>query len=95
MTDENKTADNIDLVCKELAKFLRSKNIKYGDAALNPCKIFAKGEASELILVRIDDKLNRIINSDELRKNDIVDLTGYLVLFMISQGWIDFSEMID
>jgi len=91
----NETSDDIDLVCKELAKFLKTKNKKYGDSALHPNKIFAKGDTPTLIQVRLDDKLNRIINSGELRKNDIVDLTGYLVLFMISKGWINLDEMID
>ena len=89
------TQEMIDLVCEELAKFLKSKNIKYGDSAMNPLCIFAKGDKADLISIRIDDKLNRIINSDELRKNDIVDLAGYLVLLMISKDWINFDELID
>jgi len=47
------------------------------------------------IYVRIDDKLNRVINSDELRKNDVVDIAGYLVLLMVSKGWLDFDEFLD
>jgi hypothetical protein len=90
-----KTNETIDLVCAELAKFLKAKNTKYRDSALNPLKIFAKCDSGDSITIRIDDKLNRIINSDELRKNDVVDLTGYLVLLMIAKDWISFDEMID
>lgn len=82
-------------VCEQLAHFVKSKNEKYGDSALKPLGIFAKGDNADLISVRIDDKLNRIINSEKLRKNDCVDLAGYLILLFIANGWTDFSEMID
>ena len=36
------------------------KNQQYGDSALNPSRIFSKASAVEQLLVRIDDKLNRI-----------------------------------
>ena len=43
----------------------------------------------------MDDKLSRIVNGKELRKNDIVDLTGYLVLLLAQKGWDNFKELID
>jgi len=46
-------------------------------------------------LNRIDDKLSRIKNSEELRKNDVVDLMGYLVLLCIKKGWMNFKDLID
>ncbi len=72
------------------------KNKRYGDSALNPSNIFCKeGDASTKILVRMDDKITRITNSKELRKNDIVDLMGYMVLLCINKGWTDFNDQID
>lgn len=74
--------------CENLAFFLVEKNKKYGDSAINPKKIFSKQNASNSIAIRIDDKINRILNSNELRENDIIDLLGYLVLFYISKYFI-------
>ena len=35
------------------------KNKKYGDSAINPKKIFYKGDATNSILIRLDDKLGK------------------------------------
>lgn len=74
---------------------LLEKNRRYGDSALKPENYFAEGKNDELIKVRIDDKINRIKNSKTLRKNDVVDLTGYLILLMATKEWISFKELID
>ena len=89
------SADKISDLCDELKKFLLVKNERYGDSALKPIKIFSKGTPSDKIDTRMDDKLSRIIESDEQRMNDFVDLTGYLVLKCIDKGWTDFSELLD
>jgi len=47
-------------VCDDIKNLLLTKNIKYGDSAINPIRIMSKASATEQILVRIDDKLNRI-----------------------------------
>jgi hypothetical protein len=71
--------------CQELAEFLVAKNRAYGDSALRPARIFAQGSASDLIRVRIDDKLNRIRNQPDAFGEDAVqDLLGYLILFQIA-----------
>ena len=64
------------------------KNIKYGDSALNPKKIFYKGDSTNSILIRLDDKLGRVIsNPDEKpRVNDVADIIGYCTLLLISLG---------
>ena len=53
--------------CDEIKELLLDKNRKYGDSAVNPIRILSKSSNTEQILVRIDDKLNRIKNaqSDE------------------------------
>lgn len=79
------TQDRIRARCQALAEFLVEKNQAYGDSALHPIGLFARGRASDLIRVRIDDKLNRIRNRPEAFGEDAVqDLLGYLVLFQIA-----------
>ena len=79
------SADRIRAKCTELAEFLVQKNKSYGDSALKPVGIFAQGRASDLIRVRIDDKLNRIRNAPEAFGEDVVlDLLGYLVLYQLA-----------
>lgn len=82
-------------ILASLTKFLIEKNRRYGNSALKPLQVFAKGEADGALFVRIDDKLSRIRNSEEPRKNDITDLMGYLVLLCLKYGWTDFSDLID
>ena len=82
-------------VVEALSEFLMAKNKNYGNSALKPIKVFSKVEPTNSICVRMDDKISRIVNSKEFRKNDIVDLTGYLVLLCAQKGWDDFKELID
>lgn len=71
---------------EELKKFLLDKNNQYGDSALQPIRIFSKADKSEQLKVRIDDKLNRLMQGNaNLEPDDdvIKDLIGYLVLLLI------------
>ena len=71
--------------CLEVAEMLINKNISYGDSALSPIRVFSKADNLEQIKVRIDDKLNRIVNSEAYPgDNDIDDLIGYLILLKIA-----------
>ena len=71
--------------CLKTAKMLVDKNISYGDSALTPIRVFSKADNLEQIKVRIDDKLNRIVNSSSYPgDNDIDDLIGYLILLKIA-----------
>jgi hypothetical protein len=85
----------ITAVANSIRDLVLEKNQRYGDAALNPLKIFSKLDAGSSIQIRLDDKLSRIINGDELRKNDVADVLGYLILLCASKGWLDFSDLID
>jgi len=81
------TQTHIAMICDEIKDLLIEKNKKYGDSALNPARIFSKADTTEQILVRIDDKLNRIQKGAGLLANDedvINDLIGYLVILKIS-----------
>lgn len=90
-----KTDATIESVCDALKEFLLAKNKNYGNSATEPVRIFSKSNANEGILVRMDDKLSRIKNSNELKRNDVVDLAGYLMLLMKNNGWDNFIDMVD
>jgi hypothetical protein len=78
------TADQIRLICANITTMLLDKNRKYGDSALDPVKIFHKGNAGDALRVRIDDKLSRINNQQEDEDEDVIDdLIGYLILYKV------------
>ena len=81
------TQSQISAICDDIKELLLYKNRKYGNSALRPVRIFSKSDSVEQILVRIDDKLNRIQQGAGLLDEDedvIVDLIGYLVLLKIA-----------
>lgn len=91
-----KTAsDKIQETLLSLNTLLQEKNKRYGNAALNPLGIFNKNSATDGILIRLDDKLQRVKNSDILRKNDIADIMGYLTLLCVEKEWTNFDDLID
>ena len=57
-------------VCVDIKELLINKNRKYGNSALKPCRVFSKASAVEQLLVRIDDKLNRIMQGAGLLADD-------------------------
>jgi len=77
---------------ESLCKMLEAKNKAYGESALKPLDIFAKHHPYGS---RLDEKLARIKNSSELRKNDVADIIGGLFLICKDKGWSDFTDLID
>ena len=76
-------------VCDDIKELLINKNRKYGNSALKPCRVFSKASAVEQLLVRIDDKLNRIMQGAGLLADDedvVNDLIGYLILLKIGMN---------
>ena len=73
-------------VCDDIKDLLLEKNAKYGDSALNPIRILSRSSPTEQILVRIDDKLNRIKQGNILEDDEdvVTDLIGYFVLLKIA-----------
>ena len=73
-------------VCDDIKDLLLQKNAKYGDSALKPLRIMSQASPVEQILVRIDDKLNRIKQGNILEDDEDVvsDLIGYFVLLKIA-----------
>ena len=89
------TQDKIEKVFNGMRDLVLEKNKRYGDSALNPIKCFSKVSADESIRIRLDDKLKRIMNASEIRKNDVADIIGYLSLLCVSREWTDFADLID
>ena len=76
-------------MCDSIKTMLLDKNMKYGDSALSPARILSNSSPIEQILVRIDDKLNRIQQgkSNITEDEDVVsDLIGYFVLLKIAMN---------
>ncbi len=78
-----------DLIVEEseaVTKLLILKNEAYGDSALNPANIFARGDAVENLSARIDDKLMRIKmrGIDDNTEDTVQDLIGYLILLKVA-----------
>ena len=79
-------------ITDSIADLLLYKNIKYGNAALEPMDIF-QGKCK--VGQRLDDKIARVKNNAELQKNDIADLIGYLALVCVEKEWDNFDEFMD
>lgn len=82
----NKSALKITKTVNAVRDLLLEKNAAYGDSALKPANIFAKGSAIDNIACRIDDKLMRIKNKglNDATEDTIQDLIGYLILLKIA-----------
>ncbi len=82
------TQQKITEITEAIRDLLLYKNQKYGDSALKPKQIFYKGEARDSIMIRLDDKLGRIMaNTDTTpRINDVADIIGYCTLLLGSMG---------
>lgn len=84
-TKDAPSGEAIVKVCRQIAEMLLEKNAKYGDAALDPERIFSSADPIEQIDVRIDDKLSRIRRGHVDDFEDVIrDLAGYLVLRMVA-----------
>lgn len=80
-------SDFEDEVTRELAgirNVLVAKNKAYGDAALNPIRVFSKADTTAGLKIRIDDKLSRLARGEEAGEDVILDLIGYLVLLRMA-----------
>ncbi len=71
--------------CYALRDLLISKNIAYGNAALDPVRIMSKASPEEQILVCIDDKLSRLARGSAAGEDVILDLLGYLILLRVAR----------
>lgn len=71
-----------------MKNLLLYKNRKYGDSAINPKKVFYKGDSTNSILIRLDDKIGRVMSNpdDKPRVNDVADIIGYCTLLLVSMN---------
>jgi hypothetical protein len=82
----NEFREDLTYVLKEIEGMLISKNLKYGNSALEPKRIFSKATVVEQILVRLDDKISRLANQQNNDDEDVIlDLIGYLIILRIAQ----------
>lgn len=71
----------IDLVCERLKETLKGKNKSYGGNVFNPLQVNKTMTNTDMIDVRISDKISRITRGEQYGSdNDFTDLAGYLVL---------------
>lgn len=82
------TQEKIKEITNAMQDLLLYKNEKYGDSALKPKNVFYKGDSTNSILIRLDDKIGRIKSNPEEkpRINDVADIIGYCTLLLISMG---------
>ena len=85
---ETPTQQKIKDILSGMTDLLLYKNKKYGDSAISPKKIFYKGDSTNSILIRLDDKIGRVMSNTEEkpRVNDVCDIIGYCTLLLISMG---------
>lgn len=73
--------------CDAVMRMLLRKNIAYGNSALSPVRVFSESGSEEQLLVRIDDKINRIAHGQGFPgDNDVDDLIGYLLLLKVARA---------
>lgn len=78
--------ENVDRILGEIGTTLVEKNIAYGNAVLDPVRVFSKADRLEQINVRIDDKISRIQKGHEYPGDDTIrDLIGYLCILLIAR----------
>lgn len=75
--------------CNEIRDLLLQKNESYGNAVFDKGVLF-NVDPMYAIQARINDKLNRIKNSNTyLSENDLIDVTGYLILLQVHMEEVD------
>jgi len=72
----------------QVIAMLLGKNERYGNAALDPVKVFAKElTAADKIRIRLDDKISRLFRGESATDGERpeVDMIGYLILLLIAE----------
>lgn len=91
--------EDVDTLMSNFRSYFKAKNKQYGSSSLNPIKVFGNGTAHTLMGSRIDMILSRIAISQErdgdIKKKDVVNLVGNLVLLMLYKEWIEFDDLME
>lgn len=80
----SKLEETNELLAKEfnrLKEFAILKNTNYGNSLYEPKRVFSKAAMIEGVLIRIDDKLNRIakVGVDDQTEDSVDDIIIYLI----------------
>ena len=83
------TSHKIIDVFDEVKRMVVEKNQAYGDSIFKPSRVFYKGSAEpgDLIRIRMDDKISRLIQGDKDIGSDedvIKDLMGYCAILLVT-----------
>ena len=86
--EDTPTQQKIKDILAGMTDLLLYKSRKYGDSVVNPKKIFYKGDSTNSILIRLDDKIGRVTSNTEEkpRVNDVADIIGYCTFLLVSMG---------
>jgi len=72
--------------CDNMKEFLLAKNAAYGNSALNPQNMLTSISVRDRLLVRMEDKLNRMVKGHEYASDDtLLDFAGYVLLLKASE----------
>lgn len=71
--------------CDAIKSILLAKNKAYGNAAVDPVRIFSKASPVEQINVRLDDKLSRMVRGEAAGEDAELDFIGYLLLKRVAK----------
>ena len=71
---------------RAIADLLESKSAQYGDSAGKPLRLFTTASVTEMLLVRIEDKVSRLVRGSSDQEDTVNDLIGYLAMAAES-GW--------
>lgn len=80
--------------CDAIKKLLLAKNLAYGNSAIDPVRIFSKASAEEQILVRLDDKVSRLVRGEAAGEDVLLDLVGYIVLLRVARRFTEAKRVI-
>lgn len=84
INDKDKFNNLVNEKINELVDHVIEKNRKYGNSALNPIRIMSSLSTVEQLYIRLDDKLNRMINRQNDEDEDIpFDIAGYFILIYV------------
>ena len=90
--ERGRTESLIAEICNDIRDLLLAKNRAYGNSALKPIRVFSKANAKEQLLVRLDDKLNRIKQGNDILESDedvipfIIQAKATLFLFSLHKN---------
>lgn len=82
---QERVAEEIRKVQAEDLAMLLKKQAAYGNAAIDPLRVFSRVDPVEQLKVRIDDKLSRMARGSVSDEDVTRDLRGYLLLLEVAE----------